>query len=160
MSRVEILGSYGKVSSSVNYLSYAEGFNSQVAAALRNEQTALDFVRTRRDYRIPVLNRGDSALITLLTTHLDGLQPLLTVGCDYYGVKLKLAPAVELFWGEPRDQSALIGLGIAFLLCWPVVQLVPSKIAAVLTGALLGAICLVFGVIARKFSRWLVRLGS
>lgn len=159
-TRTEILGAYGQVSSSINYLPFTDAFSGQVTQALSGETAALNFVRTRRDFKVPVLNRGDSAFMTLLTTHLDAQQPHLQVGCDYFGVKLRLAPAVDQFWGEPRDQSALLGLGIAFLLAWPVITFIPNKIVAVLAATFLGSICLLFGVVARKAFRWLVRLGS
>ena len=160
MPRTEILGAYGKTASSVNYLAFTDAFNAHVNEAKKGNQTALDLVRTRRDFRVPVMNRGDNILITLLTTHLDAQQPALQVACDHFGVRLKLAPAVEQFWGEPRDRSAFLGLAIAFLLCWPVLVLVQGKVAAVLLAAFLGAICLLFGVAARKVFRWFVRLGS
>ena len=63
-------------------------------------------------------------------------------------------------YGEPQTLSAVLGLAIVLMLAWPIAELIPNKAAAVLVGMILGAFCLFFGVLARKFYKLVLRLGT
>src|SRR5947209_8689591 len=78
-SQTAILVSYGKLTSSLKYLPFTDEFEKKLKQAAKGAQVVL---WNHRDYKIPVLNRGDGVTVELLTTHGGGQQPSLTVGCD------------------------------------------------------------------------------
>lgn len=153
-----IIASHGRNQGSLNDLP----FTPQFAATLATADKTKDYTATlhRRDYTLPVLNRGDEILVTLLITNFKGNQPFLTVGCDKPGVKLQFAIKKEQFLGEPRDTTAVLGALIVLALLWPIIVFVPNKTVAVLGAGLLGALCLLPGVAVRKLVKVAVRLLS
>jgi hypothetical protein len=153
-----VLVSHGKNQSSLNDLTYTNDFATALTTAEKSKTWI--GVANRRDYHIAVLNRGDDIQVSLLITNTQGNQPFLTVGCDKPGVKLKYALKKEQFWGEPRDESGLLGLVVVLGFCWGIVILIPNKTLAVYVAAVLGGICLIPGVGVRKLVRAFVRMLS
>lgn len=159
-SQTEILGSYGNKSNSLKFLPFADGFQDFVNRAVTGDASAAAYMRTRRDYQVPVLNRSENITLTLLTTNAAGAQPMLSLECDHKGVRLKQAPAVPHIYGEPQQLSAMLGFAIVLLLAWPIIELIPSKSIAVVVGITLGVFCLLFGIGVRKLYKLIVRLGT
>lgn len=156
----KVLGSYASKSSSMKWLPFADEFQQVVNQAIAGDQASATYIQTRRDYKIPVLNREENVTITLLTTNAASQQPSLAVGCDHVGVRLQQAPAVPHMYGEPQTLSTWIGIAIVFVLAWPIVILIPSKAVAVTVGLLLGIFCLGFGIVARKVYKLILKLGT
>ena len=145
-----------RIQSSLNDLTFTNDFATALTTA---EQTKnWKAVANRRDYHIAVLNRGDEILVSLLITNTLGNQPLLTVGCDKPGVKLKFAMKKEQLWGEPKDASAVFGLVAVLGMCWGIIAWIPNKTLAVYVAAVLGSICIIPGVGFRKIVRAVVRM--
>ncbi len=158
--QTQVLGSYGRKSPGMNFLPFTDEFQNYVNQAIAKNQEAATYIETRRDYRIPVLNRNDQITVTLLTTNAAGQQPSLAIGCDYVGVRLNQAPTVPQMYGEPQTLSAWIGIAIVLVLGWPILVLIPSKSVAVMVAILLGIFAMGFGILARKFYKIILKFGT
>ncbi len=153
-----IIEAHGRNQASLNDLRATEEFSNALTVA--GQTMNYEPVAKRRDYQVPVLNRGDDLQVVLLTTNFKGNQPFLRVACDKPGVKLQQGTKRPELFGEPRDSSAAIGALIALGLCWPVVVWVPNKSVAVIAASVLGMTCIMLGVGVRKMVRVVVRLLS
>ncbi len=156
-SNSAILISYGKNRASLNELLFTDKYN---AVLVNRKPEDLEFIFKRRDYKLPVLNRGDKVDVTLLTTNNKGIQPVITISCDYPGVKMKYAVVLSELFGESQRQSALLGIIVALLLCIPIIMLIPSKIISVLITLFISIFASLIGVMLIKFYKWGIRILS
>ncbi|HOX41607.1 MAG TPA: hypothetical protein PK263_05455 [bacterium] len=118
-----------------------------------NEQN-LALVWSRRPYRIPVLNRDDNVVFSCLVTGIAKTQPNIYLDCEHPGLKVEanfIQP--EYFWGENKNLGALYGLFISAIVSIFVVYYLQSKVLIAVIVFLLGALCLLPGVIALKISK-------
>jgi hypothetical protein len=153
-----ILVSHGRNQASLNDLQFTDKFSEALRDA--NQTKNWTAVARRRDYSVPVLNRGDTITFGLLITNPKGAQPHLTVACDEAGVRLRFAFEKPKILGEPQDVSAWLGSAIALLACWPLIKFVPNKTLAVFIAAALGILAMGLGVLARKLVKFVARLLS
>lgn len=152
-----IIISHGRNKSSLNDLTFTDKYTQVLVS---NKPESLGYIITRRDYKIPVLNRGDKIDIVLLTTNRQGKQPVLTVSCDYPGVRIKYAQVYQELFGEPLPQSALLGSLIALLLCGPIIFFVGNKTIAIWVAVVLGLFASMLGVVVRKACKFIVKMLS
>ena len=124
----------------------------------RPQDPDFHYLLERRDFLIPVLNRGARVEFRFLVTPSFALSaPTLSVSCDHKGVRLRNRPLQEMFWGEPRLQAAYIGLVEAALLAGVAGVTIASPIWASVVAFVLGAFCIVFGTLSLKLNRFLRR---
>jgi len=152
-----ILVSNGRKLSSVEPLQ----FTAEYAAALQavGENQNIDQVFTRRVYSVPVLNRDEQVEFSCLVTNRQGTEPSLYLECDKPG--LRLAPRFvkpELWWGERRDLSALVGLLVTGLMLVPAVQLIHVGALLAIVAFVLGGFCMFPGAVVLKLVRLTRRL--
>lgn len=152
-----ILISYGKNRGSLKELTFADEYNTVL---LEQKPGNMGYIFGRRDYKVPVLNRGDKVDFTLLTTNFKGLQPVLTVSCDHPGVKIKYGNVLPKLFGEPQAQSAWIGSLAALLLCMPIIVFIKSKTIAVLVAAITCLFAILLGIVLIKFWKLLTKILS
>ncbi len=150
-----LLTSRGVLEGSLNDLELTEDF---LDTYFDEQGNVLPGYSQRRDFSVPVLNRGEQVSIGFLTTNPKGVQPTLTVACDHPGVRLKFAVAKPLIFGEPQQESGLLGSAIVLLACWPIIVFVAPTWLAVLGAAFLGVVAMVVGVLARKLGKGVARL--
>jgi len=150
-----ILVSHGRNMSSLNDLSFTDKY-TKVLSELKPEN--MEYIFGRRDYKLPVLNRGDKVEISLLLTNFKSMQPNITVSCDYPGVKMKYARVFPELFGEPQIHSALLGTLIALLLCVLIIFLIHSKTIAVLLAAFICLFASLLGVLARKICKLIIKI--
>jgi hypothetical protein len=72
-----------------------------------------------RQYRIPVLNRGEQVEFQMLVTNLKGKWPMAWATCEHPGVKFQPVKLVPALWGEPRETAAITGSALALVACYP-----------------------------------------
>lgn len=136
---------------------FISSWQSALEAKLSSDQ--LRYFWTHRFYRIPVLNRQSAARFGFLVSREDFAEPMLLVSCDHVGLRLRNRPPEELFWGESKARSALIGFGVALAATLVVVAFasLPAWLTAVL-GWLLGGLCTIWGAAVLKATRFLGRI--
>ena len=125
----------------------------------RGKHPDVRYLTQRRDFRIPVLNRGARAQFkSLIAPQINVSIPILLVSCDHPGVRLRNRPVQEMWWGEPRNRAAVIGLVWAVLFAWAVGSSIASPLWASFLALVLGAFCIVFGAVSLKLTRLLRRI--
>jgi hypothetical protein len=115
---------------------------------------------SRRDYLVPVLNRGQTARFTYLCTADNGLPPEIYVEIQRQGVIAKFRSPTPQYMDVPHKKAALIGslIGITALVAVSTISL---------SGATIGLVALVYGLLAvvpgaviyrilRRLKRWLI----
>lgn len=116
-------------------------------------------VWSRRPYVIPVLNRDDSVIFSCLVTNRKKTEPGIFLNCEHPGLKIEanfIQP--ELFWGENKNLGAFYGLFITAIASIFIVHYLQSKAVIALVVFLLGAFCLIPGVVALKMVKKLKKL--
>lgn len=140
---------------------YLEQFARALALPTQEEQSSATLVlNTRRDYLLPVFNRGARAQFAFTVHGVSSATPNLSVGCDHVGVRFVLQPPRQLFWGEPNARAAFTGLaaGIGLLLLLP--HVVGSSWSVSWWMFFIGATTIVIGALLLKGWRLLTRVLS
>lgn len=133
-------------------------FTEQYANLLVQQRAEdLTYIWGRRDYKVPVLNRDDQLDIGLLVTNNDGAQPFLSVSCNSPGVKIEHVQVLTTFWGESQELCAKVGLIVSALIVALIIYFVDHKAIAVVLSAIIGLVGQVWGAIALKIYRVIVR---
>jgi len=155
-ARSAILISHGMNRASLNELLFTDNYFRVLS---ENKPENYGYIFGRRDYKLPVLNRGDRVEILLLTTNFDAREPQITVSCDHPGVKMKFQKqAPQILFGESQQQSAIVGLFIAVAICYFLTMSSLSLATAVWIAFGLGAFAAFFGVLAIKLFKYLRRI--
>lgn len=149
-----ILVAHGFRQASLNILEFTEKYQKEV----ENKNTNMN-VMQRRDFKLPVLNREDRIDINLLITNLDGKQPFIKVSCDYPGIIMKLEYQPNQLFGEPRDQSVIIGILIALILCFPLIY-ITKPVISIYIAVIFGMLAALFGVLTRKVCKFIIKILS
>jgi len=143
-----ILNSYALKSNSINPLKVTEDYIKESKNITTSNST---LIWSRRPYNVPVLNRDDRINFSCLVTNTKRTEPNIYLACEYTGLKLEanfIQP--QLFWGENQKLSALWGLAITAFLTIPVIYFIQSKIIIAIFVFILGAFCLIPGVLFLK----------
>ncbi|MCK4672769.1 hypothetical protein KAT67_02170 [candidate division WOR-3 bacterium] len=151
-----IILSFGRNTSSFNELAFTKDYGKVL-----NEGKNLVYIFTRRDYMLPVLNRGDKVEILLLMTNVHNKQPIVEVNCDYAGVRMKYSPKApyELF-GESLQHCSLLGSFITLLLCISIVLFIGNRVIAVFLAAVIALFASLVGFAFIKIIKFLTKLLS
>lgn len=146
-----ILVSHAQKSNTITPLQWTSGYAQEFQ---NRDEDAPSLVWTRRVYDVPVLNRDDSITFSCLVTNTRGVEPEIYLSCDHSGLKIKprfVQP--QLYWGERQDAGTLWGLFIGGLMLIPIILLIASKIMVGIISFLLGAFCLLPGILLLKLNR-------
>ncbi|MFP5385131.1 MAG: hypothetical protein ACLGHN_03580 [Bacteriovoracia bacterium] len=153
-----ILISHGYIEFSPNALKFTDEYEATLRQAQTDPSVWINAIK-RRDYKIPVINRGDIIKFQLLITNTIK-QPEIYASCDRAGIKMKYAINMKDFKGETAKHCTWIGSIIALILCWPLIKYTPSEylFIAIIVGTLLGLFAMFLGWGAIKFFKTLLRV--
>jgi hypothetical protein len=145
-----ILVSQGKNTSSTKKL----GFTNEYKQLIKNkekEDTKEDTKKhKKRDYFVPVLNRGEVLEFALVVTNVEGVQPIVTVNCDHPGVKIEYKEDGPQIFGIPQKISTIFGLVLSIFISILIILYVPSKVIAVLLAITFGLFASIIGAFIIK----------
>lgn len=149
----QILMSHGYVVGSPNALQFTDGYFDTLGNAQTNV-AALETALGRRDYVVPVLNRGSVTNIEFLGNKPEGV-PNIYASSDHAGVKLKRVKSLPHFYGEPTNYCAWLGSLAAVALCFPLYKYIPIEYhyLAIFLGAALGIFAVFLGWAVMKAIR-------
>jgi hypothetical protein len=157
------LVSYGLLTGGLQYFPVTQEFDR----VLRDSDPAhaaqrMEYILRRRDYRIPVLNRGATADLVVLTERDDVAEPKVNVACEHPGVKLvQQTTAPLMIWGERFTKTvAIMGVIIGLATTVILARLIPSPWIVGLAAWLIGASGTAMAIIVVKFWRFLLRVLS
>ncbi len=142
---VLILTDYIRYNSSISRISYSPEYSE----VLNQPNNPLIF--TRREYILPVLNRGQEVHLELTLTHGEHAQsPVIYGSCLHRGVKLSERPNEIEFHGVPMSKTLpwaiIAGLAIYSLMS-----------SFVMSGWIVGIVCLITGFFGQSISAYLIR---
>jgi hypothetical protein len=152
-----ILVSHGRVIGSIKELEFTDSYSEIIE---QNNPDNNEYIYTRRDYKIPVINRGDTIEITLLTTSFNNQKPYLFVSTEHKGVKLKYYLEPLKTMGVPQLQSSLIGVLISLFVCYPIYQFVHNQYLLIGLILLNGWIASLYGVAILKINAWIKNMNK
>jgi len=150
-----ILVSHGRNSNSIKELEFTTGYREIIG---RNNPGDATYIYTRRDYKIPVINRGDVIEITLLTTNFQNNRPVLFVTTEHKGVKLKYYIEPIKMMGVPQTPSVLAGMIASLILCVPLFYYVKNIPLLLALSLLNGWIASLYGVVILRIFKRIQRL--
>lgn len=154
-----ILLSEGNLAGSLQSLPFAPAFDQALTTAIQNPaQANWAYLNTRRDYLVPVFNRGALTNFVLLLTRDDLLEPRVQLACDHVGARVIHQPAVWVLWGIPMKQGIIVGVIAGLALALAVSLNTSSPLVAALFAWLIGLTSSFIGVAILRAWRWLTRL--
>jgi len=106
---------------------------------------------SRRDYLLPVMNRGQIIRWHFLNAAKIRSQPSIWLDVVHKGVRLRFSPPQNEIFGVPQPRAALIGVVIGFVLLGVIIAMVQTVwIAALCSFA--------YGLVAQLPGAWTVKL--
>jgi len=121
--------------------------------------TQLDLYHHRRDYLIPIMNRGQKVSFQYLNAADSEEQPTIWLDVLHKGVKCKFRVAQNQFLGVPQPTAALVGTLVGLIAVGFVVIYIESLPIVALLSFFLGLVVLVPGAytvkVFRKIRDWL-----
>lgn len=150
-----ILVSHGRNTNSIKELDFTTSYREIIE---RNNPDDATYIYTRRDYKIPIINRGDVIEITLLTTNFNNVRPVLFVTSEHRGVKLKYYVEPIKLMGVPQTTSVLAGMIASLILCVPLFYYVRNIPLLLALSLLNGWIASFYGVVILRIYRRIQKL--
>lgn len=114
-----------------------------------------DFYNRKREYLIPVFNRGQVARLTFLNVATTENQPSLWLDILHKGVKVKFRVPPEKFIGVSRPLAVLVGTMLGCLIFGIIIAVVDTVWVAALIFFVYGLFVLVPGALMIRLWRWL-----
>lgn len=154
---------HGAVQGSANTLPFADPFAADLTRLLAlppNDPSAPALAAAlsrRRDFRVPVLNRGGSVRVAMLVQASAGRQPLVQLACDYPGVRLVFQGPRQLVFGVEQGRAALAGFVAGAVLVFAVTASALSPRLVATTSFLIGSLTAVLGAALIRTARWVAR---
>lgn len=157
-STSSIMVSHGYLDYSPNALKFTDEYAALLEKAKTDQPTAITALG-RRDYKVPILNRGEVIKIQLLMTN-PNKQPEVYVNSEHPGLKMKFSKKLRDFWGESAKYCASIGSIVALLLTVPLINYVPSEFSylSVIAGTILGLVAMILGWLFIKLIKTTMRI--
>lgn len=144
--RTEIVGT-------THIVNWSDEFKKEleVAPGQTPSDAQVDIHSRRRDYLVPVLNRGQVVRFHFLNAARTDKQPSIWLDVLHKGVKLKFQVPQNLILGVAQPRAALVGAILGFIL----VGIIIASINAVWIAAL---VSLVYGFVAQVPGAWAIRV--
>lgn len=159
--------SQGAVRNSANELRFTPDFDQALTHLISLKPDSPEFsellsiVSKRRDYIVPVFNRGNSLSITLLVQGpQSGQAPDVNLNTDYLGVRLQKRPPAPVLLGVPLKQSVITGLIVGLIICLLISFAEIPNLATSIISYVVGAVATFIGIVVIKFAKLMGRLLS
>jgi hypothetical protein len=130
-----------------------EDFMRQITAAPGTSPSAAQFelVRHRREYMVPVLNRGQRIIFTYLTTvPTAGEAPYVWADMLHPGAQVMFRPAVGEIHGVPVRMALPLGLFVCLVIAVAATALIGK-------GWIVAILCTSAGLVAQTLGAWVYR---
>lgn len=162
----EFLGGGGTLPGSQRALAFSERFQDEIERfqhlspdAPEHSAVAL-YLRTHREYLLPVLNRGGRASFVHTVTGPRATSPFVALSCDHVGVRTTMEAARPMIYGVPTTQATLAGAIAGLATAFFTGLLIHQSPLAALVGFLLGGFATLIGVALVKAWRFVAHFLS
>lgn len=152
-----VLVSHANLEGSLQMLPFTDTFER---ALVQRQPADLPYLTTRRDYRIPVFNRGARAVFVLLLRRDATNPPTGQVAVDHKGVRLRQRPAAVMYFGIPFPIARNVGLAITFAAAAAIAWWGGARWGVTLVTWLLAVLLVPIGAALIRLGRTLIRLLS
>lgn len=115
----------------------------------------VDIYSHRRDYLVPVMNRGQVVRLHFLNAAKTEKQPSIWLDVLHKGVKLKFSVPQNQIFGVAQPRAALVGSIIGFILIGIIIVSIKTVWVAALISLVYGFIAQIPGAWAIRAWRWL-----
>ena len=155
---------HGAVQGSANTLPFADPFASELDRFIKlpasdpNRPSIGAALTRRRDFRVPILNRGASLRIAMLVQALPGRQPFVNLACDARGVRLQFHGPQNLVFGVERNLAALTGLALGAAIVAGIAASPLGGAAAAFAAFAVGCVTAALGAAVVRGFRWVGRI--
>lgn len=155
---------HGAVQGSANTLPFADPFASDLDHFISLPERDPNRARIgaalsiRRDFRVPILNRGGNVRIAMLVHARPGGQPFVNLACDAQSVRLQFQGPQNLTFGVEQKLAALTGLTIGVVI---VAGLAAAHLSAAVTAFAafaVGCVAAALGAVVVRGFRWFGRV--
>ena len=138
-------------------VNWTDGFRKQlkVAPGQTPSPEQSDLHSRRRDYLVPVMNRGQVIRFHFLNASRTENQPSIWLNIIHKGVKLKFRVPQNQIFGVAQSRATLVGAILGFVLVGFIVTFVDSIWIAALSSLIYGFIAQVPGAWVVRAFRWL-----
>lgn len=156
-SDTKLLAESTEIVGTTNIVDYTPEYKQEihVAPGTAASQEQIDLYSRRRDYLIPVFNRGQKCRFSFLnSTHDPNSTPTIWLDVIHKGVKCEYRVEPQIFWGVPQPLSTLIGIIIGFVIVVIMLRFISNPWTASMISFLIGTLVLVPGAIALKSYYW------
>jgi len=126
-----------------------------VPAGAQAQQWQFDLYNGQREYRIPIMNRGQVVRWTFLNVAKRSDDPRIWLEVLHKGVRLKPRAASQLFLGVPQSAAALAGTLLGIFVLIVIVRTVNATWLAALLAMIYGLVVLLPGVLLVRGWRFL-----
>jgi hypothetical protein len=148
--RTEIVGT-------TRIANWTDEFSQQLAVVHGQQptQAQLELHGMRREYLLPIVNRGQMVRLQFLNAAKTPDGPTIWLDALHKGVKVKFRPARNEIFGVPQPTAVLVGMAIGFLFLALLVKSVPILWLAAFLAFIYGLFAQIPGVLVIKVWRWL-----
>jgi hypothetical protein len=117
-------------------------------------------VATRRDFQVPVFNRGKTLRVVLVVESVSGAQPVVNLSSDHAGVKLIFRGPQVLVLGVERPLAAAVGIavGAALIVAASAYLFDAASTVSALLFFAVGCFVAALGAGVVRAARWLFRV--
>jgi len=157
----EILGQ-GQVAGMAQFIPWAGRYSAELEAAAaipedqRDRATIVHALLARREYVIPVFNRGIKMILTHVV-HAASASPIVQVACDHPGVRLCQRPQRPMIFGVVQAHSILFGMGAAVFATLITASLTRRTWVVALVAFLSSGFGQLWGAAIIRLKRWVVK---
>ena len=155
---------HGGVQGSANALPFADPFASDFDRFMKlpandPNRSAIGAILTRRrDFRVPILNRGGVLKIVMLVQAIPGAQPFVNLACDAQGVRLQFQGPQKLLFGVEQNLATLTGLTIGFVIVAGIAAAHLGPAVTAFAAFAVGCVAAALGVVVVRGFRWFGRV--
>ena len=141
-------------------IEYSEGYKDEISVPQGSQPTndQIDLFKRRRDYIIPIMNRGQKARFELLNAADTEEQPEIWLEILQKGIVCKFRVAHQLFMGVPQPTAALVGSIVGLIVILLMLIHIDNVWVAGILAYLIGLLVLVPGALTIKTYRKLREL--
>lgn len=153
----------GSVLGTEQFLAWTPHYDSQIQALIavpeaQRPAERINYLLSRREYLIPVFNRGTKLFMTFVVHPPQNLVPYVQVACEHQGVRLyQRATGRPMLFGVVQSHASWTGMAAGVLLVAAVSNVFDRVWAVAGTAFAIGAFASLIGVAIIRFRRWVVR---
>ena len=160
-SNTKLLTQRTEIAGTTRLIDFSEDYKKEIAVREgdRPSDSQFNLFRSRRDYFVTTMNRGQMLRFQFLNAAISEHQPNIWVDVLHKGVKCKFRIAKNLVFGVPQPEAALVGTFVGLIAVGLIIIFLNSITLAALLSFIIGLFVIIPGAysvkVLRKIRDWL-----